>query len=107
MTAPNGTIHEIPAELRYPGPDTKSHKTWIAYAIAYEGRYHSWPVWNQTVGGQICNFIDRVGAEVAPASPCTTCAVCRRTSSSGRCTLSACCSRTLRSGQRSARPALG
>lgn len=66
VTAPNGTIHEIPAELRYPGPDTKSHKTWIAYAIAYEGRYHSWPVWNQTVGGQICNFIDRVGAEVAP-----------------------------------------
>ena len=66
VTAPNGTIHEIPAELRYPGPDTKSHKTWIAYAIAYEGRYRSWPVWNQTVASQICSFIDRVGADIAP-----------------------------------------
>ena len=66
VVAPNGTIHEIPAELRYPGPDTKSHKTWIAYAIAYEGRYRSWPVWNQTVASQICSFIDRVGADIAP-----------------------------------------
>lgn len=62
----NGTVHEIPASLRYPGEATKCHKTWVAYAIAYEKLYGSWPVWNQTVGGQVSNFIERVGAELAP-----------------------------------------
>ncbi len=66
VTAPNGTVYEIPAELKYPGQDAKSHKAWIAYAIAYEHRYHSWPLWNATVGGQICKFIERVGADLAP-----------------------------------------
>ena len=66
VVAPNGTIHEIPGELRYPGPDTKTHKTWIAYAIAYEGKYGSWPIWNQTVAGQVSSFIKRVGEELAP-----------------------------------------
>ena len=66
VEAGDGTIYEIPAELRYPGPHTKSHKAWVAYAIAYEKRYGSWPLWNATVGGQFMNFIDRVGAELAP-----------------------------------------
>lgn len=66
IVAGDGTIYDIPAELRYPGPDTRSHKAWVAYAIAYEKRYGSWPIWNSTVGGQICNFIDRVGVELAP-----------------------------------------
>lgn len=64
--APNGVEHEIPGELRYPGPDTKTHKAWIAYAIAYKGRYQAWPIWNATVAGQIAQFIARVGAEPAP-----------------------------------------
>lgn len=66
VVAGDGTIYEIPAELRYPGPDTKSHKTWVAYAIAYEKRYGIWPVWNARMGGLICNLIDRVGVDLAP-----------------------------------------
>ena len=66
VAAPNGTVYEIPGELRYPGPDTKSHKTWIAYAIAYQQRYGTWPLWNKTVAGQVTNFIDRVGVDLAP-----------------------------------------
>lgn len=66
IPAANGIVHEIPGDLHYPGEGTKTHKAWIAYAIAYHGRYHSWPVWNGTVGGQISNFIERVGMERAP-----------------------------------------
>lgn len=66
VTTGNGVVYEIPGELRYPGPATKSHKAWIAYAIAYHGRYKAWPIWNATVGGQISQLIDRVGAELAP-----------------------------------------
>lgn len=62
----NGKRIEIPAELRYPGPDTKSHKAWINYAVAYRKRYDTWPVWNATVAGMISKFIDRVGVEMAP-----------------------------------------
>lgn len=66
VKAANGSEYEIPAELRYPGPDTKTHKAWIAYAIAYMVRYQTWPIWNATVAGQISQFINRVGAEPAP-----------------------------------------
>ena len=66
VAAPNGTVYEIPGELKYPGEDTKTHKAWIAYAIAYERRYGAWPAWNGTVAGQISKFIDRVGTENAP-----------------------------------------
>ncbi|MEQ6437196.1 hypothetical protein V8Z74_19515 [Comamonas sp. w2-DMI] len=66
VAAPNGVTHVIPGELRYPGENTKSHKTWVAYAIAYHGRYKDWPLWNASVAGQISQFIDKVGAERAP-----------------------------------------
>lgn len=62
----NGKRIEIPAELRYPGPDTKSHKAWINYAVAYRKRYDTWPVWNATVAGMLTQFINRIGAEAAP-----------------------------------------
>lgn len=59
-------VYEIPAELRYPGPGTKSHRTWINYAICYQLKHGAWPLWNATVAGMITRFIERVGAEVAP-----------------------------------------
>lgn len=67
VTAGNGTVYEIPGDLRYPGEHTKSHKTWVAYAIVYHRRYGSWPIWNGRVGGQIANFIEQVGEARAPA----------------------------------------
>ncbi|MGB6097903.1 MAG: hypothetical protein WBF95_16600 [Comamonas thiooxydans] len=66
VVAPNGVTHVIPGELHYPGESTKSHKTWVAYAIAYHGRYKDWPLWNASVAGQISQFIDKVGVERAP-----------------------------------------
>lgn len=57
---------EIPGRLRYPGPDTKTHKAWVAYALSYHKRYASWPVWNRSQAGKISNFIERVGLENAP-----------------------------------------
>ncbi|QIW89243.1 replication initiation protein [Pseudomonas phage 8P] len=72
VAAPPMVIHagekryEIPADMRYPGPDTKSHKTWINYAICYHLKYGTWPLWNATVAGLITQFIARVGADVAP-----------------------------------------
>lgn len=66
VRAPNGVNYVIPGELRYPGEGAQSHKTWIAYAIAYHGRYRVWPIWNASAGGQIVEFIKRVGAERAP-----------------------------------------
>lgn len=66
VTDSQGTVHEIPGDLRYPGPQTKSHKTWVAYAITYHHRYKAWPIWNGSVAGKLTNFIDRVGVELAP-----------------------------------------
>lgn len=57
---------EIPAELRYPGPDTKSYKTWTNYAVCYQRKYGAWPVWNKTIAALITKFIERVGSDVAP-----------------------------------------
>lgn len=66
VTDKKGVVHEIPADLRYPGSKTKTHDAWCAYAIAYHTRHGAWPVWNATVAGQVSKFIDRVGAERAP-----------------------------------------
>ena len=63
----DGTVYLIPAELGYPrNPETKTYRTWIAYAVTYFQRYDAWPVWNATVGGQVSNFIGRVGEKAAP-----------------------------------------
>lgn len=62
-----GQRFEIPADLKYPGPDTKCHKTWIGYAIRYKAVYGAWPKWNATIAGMLSKFIDRVGADAAPA----------------------------------------
>ena len=66
ITAPNGTVYSIPGELKYPGAGTKTHKAWLAYAIAYQQRYNAWPTWNATVAGQMAKFIGRVGEDAAP-----------------------------------------
>ncbi|MBV7457336.1 hypothetical protein KW843_22840 [Acidovorax sp. sif1233] len=65
VTDKKGVIHEIPAELRYPGDKAKTHDAWCAYAIAYHGRYGAWPMWNAMVAAQMSKVIDRVGAERA------------------------------------------
>lgn len=67
ITAANGTIYEIPGDLRYPKEGSKTHRTWVAYAIVYHRRYKVWPIWNGQVGGQIANFIEQVGEGRAPA----------------------------------------
>lgn len=61
-----GKRYEIPANLKYPGPNAKTHKVWINYAICYQKKYGAWPLWNATVAGLISRFIGRVGADVAP-----------------------------------------
>lgn len=66
LVAANGMKYHIPAELRYPKPAARTHKTWSAYAIAYMQRYSVWPVWNATVAGQVSKFIERVGEDFAP-----------------------------------------
>lgn len=57
---------EIPSELKYPGQDTKSYKTWMNYAVCYQRKYGAWPVWNGTVAGKLTQFIARVGEDAAP-----------------------------------------
>lgn len=61
-----GKQFEIPGELKYPGAGTKSHRTWINYAIRYNNRYGTWPLWNRMTAGVVTSFIGRVGEEVAP-----------------------------------------
>jgi hypothetical protein len=61
-----GKQFEIPAELRYPGPSTKSYKTWTNYAVCYQRKHGAWPVWNKTIAALVTKFIDRVGIDVAP-----------------------------------------
>lgn len=61
-----GKQFEIPGDLKYPGAGTKSHRTWINYAIRYNNRYGTWPLWNRMTAGVVTSFIGRVGEEVAP-----------------------------------------
>jgi hypothetical protein len=44
----------------------KSSKTWDAYSNAYFDRYKCEPIRNAKVSGQLCQLVDRVGAEDAP-----------------------------------------
>lgn len=66
LTAPSGRVYEIPASLRYPKEKVQTHKAWMAYAIAYQHRYGTWPVWNASVAGQVAQLIQRVGIDAAP-----------------------------------------
>lgn len=66
LTAPSGRVYEIPASLRYPKEEAQTHKAWMAYAIAYQHRYGTWPVWNASVAGQVAQLIQRVGIDAAP-----------------------------------------
>lgn len=50
-----------------PKPETApSAAVWLAYRAAYEERYHTAPVRNATVNGQLRNLVARLGAEEAP-----------------------------------------
>ena len=46
---------------------SKSGPAWDAYSSAYEGRYGTPAVRNAKVNRQLCQLVDRVGAEAAPA----------------------------------------
>lgn len=47
-------------------PKGKCFRTWYAYAVAHHEEYGVWPLLNQRVSGMVAQFIDRVGAELAP-----------------------------------------
>ncbi|WGI23655.1 helix-turn-helix domain-containing protein [Halomonas alkaliantarctica] len=60
-------LARIPSDM--PGtrdPTAKTFKPWANYACAYRARYGTWPVWNQKVGANMSQLVDRVGAERAP-----------------------------------------
>lgn len=44
----------------------KSAETWLAYALAYEGRYHAQPVRNAKVNGMLARLVERLGITEAP-----------------------------------------
>jgi hypothetical protein len=45
---------------------SKSASTWEAYESAFQARYSTAPIRNQTVNAQLCKLVDMVGAEQAP-----------------------------------------
>jgi|CXWL01.1.fsa_nt_gi uncharacterized protein YdaU (DUF1376 family) len=49
-----------------PAPAAKSSATWEAYAGAYRRRYGVEPVRNSKTNAQLCQLVDRLGAEEAP-----------------------------------------
>lgn len=50
-----------------PRPLAKSAATWEAYAGAYRRRYGVEPVRNSKTNAQLCQLVDRLGAEEAPS----------------------------------------
>lgn len=57
----------IPDDM--PGPkdtNAKTYRAWANYAITYRKRYHTWPIWNAKVAGQMGQLVDRLGADMAP-----------------------------------------
>lgn len=48
-------------------PPAKTNDTWTAYSTAYEARYGTQPLRNGAVNSMLSKFIDRVGADNAPA----------------------------------------
>ena len=55
-----GQVRTLPAAL------PKSAAVWEAYAGAYAGRYGVAPVRNAKTNAQLCQLVDRLGAEEAP-----------------------------------------
>lgn len=51
----------------YPqNPASKTFRTWLAYAIAFNAKYRQWPIYNATVGGQMAKVVERIGQDIAP-----------------------------------------
>jgi hypothetical protein len=51
----------------YPqNPASKTFRTWLAYAMAFNAKYHQWPIYNATVGGQMAKVVERIGQDIAP-----------------------------------------
>ncbi|QIB09029.1 hypothetical protein GZ982_30250 (plasmid) [Pseudomonas fluorescens] len=51
----------------YPqSPASKTFAAWLAYAIAFNTRYHQWPIYNATIGGQMAKLVERIGQDIAP-----------------------------------------
>ena len=61
-----GPLQKNPAKARRPAL-TKSAETWTAYSAAYHNRYGVDPTRNQTVNGQMAQFITRVPLAEAPS----------------------------------------
>lgn len=51
----------------YPqNPASKTFRTWLAYATAFNAKYRQWPIYNATVGGQMAKVVERIGQDIAP-----------------------------------------
>ena len=61
-----GPLQKKPAKAKRPAL-TKSSETWTAYSAAYHNRYGVAPTRNQTVNGQMAQFITRVPLAEAPS----------------------------------------
>ncbi|POA45570.1 hypothetical protein C1893_23220 [Pseudomonas sp. MPR-ANC1] len=51
----------------YPqNPASKTFRTWLAYAMAFNAKYRQWPIFNATLGGQMAKVVERIGQDIAP-----------------------------------------
>lgn len=51
----------------YPqNPNSKTFRTWLAYAMAFNAKYRQWPIYNATLGGQMAKVVERIGQDIAP-----------------------------------------
>ena len=57
---------KLPAKKKKQTGEPKSRAVWIAYSDAYRKRYGVDPIRNAKVSGQLCEFVKRVGKELAP-----------------------------------------
>jgi len=56
---------ELPISLELV-EEPKTKATWCSYKEAYRTKYGEEPVWNAKVGGQLSQFVDRLGREESP-----------------------------------------
>lgn len=61
QATPGATAGKSPGK-----PETPTAATWAAYSSAYQRRYNALPVRNQTVNGQLAQFVGRIGVDEAP-----------------------------------------